>query len=375
MPELSVELSAPRRRNLVPGEFGVTATFTNSGSEPTYLNTAQASHPALVLEVEDSLGERVPMRPPDAPRPDEGGRGEAIPPGGAVAIGYAGFLDRSQAPGRYRVRYAGAHPPLGGSTDEPLVSGWLDFALESAGEFESAAPLPAGTIPAVGVRRFFELVRNVWHAFACIIRGLLGERCERVLTRSVDEARTEVMTEAPAGFEAWNGTYSWRARFRVRVDQGRCRVTATIRLRLVGAISAAERNAWESAIEGAWSGAFKVCCFCCCCRGGFTVAVNVVFVDGGEDQVVNVGASTTSMGSWGRTDTVAVRHEVGHMLGARGEYYTVDGTGWGLPFQAGKGIMNNPGEGPLARHYGLVARAVEDLLGTSCRIRPAADRC
>ena len=379
MPQLEVELTAERRDQVVPGEFGVAAVFKNGSDEVAYLNRAQAAHPALALEMQDSKGDVVLMRPPDAPREDQGGRGEPIEPGASVSLAYVGFLDRSQAPGRYRIRYVGEYEPLGGSLDDPLVSDWLDFEVaEPSDRFEVAEPLPGQVtvVKPTGIFAFLIRLRDFWHNIWCWILRILGrERCERVLTREVDEARTEVMSNAPPGFEAWNGTYSWRARFRAQINQSECRVTVTIRVRLVGTITDAQRNSWENAIEAAWSNVFKLCCRCCCCRNGYTIVANIEFVTSGEDQTVNVGNSTTNMGNWGRNDTTAISHEFGHMLGALDEYYTVDGTNWGMPFQAGAGIMNNPNEGPLARHYGLVERAAESALGTSCSTRSVAARC
>jgi hypothetical protein len=379
MPQLKVQLTTEKRDGVVPGEFGVVALFANQSQEVAYLNRAQAAHPALVLEVEDAQGKAVLMGPPDAPREEEGGRGEPVEPGETVTIEYVGFLDRSQPAGRYRIRYLGEVEPLGGSREDPLTSEWLDFEVAEPGQrFEAAEPLPAPLIVAEpkGIKILLYWWRYFWHWLVCFILQILGrERCERVITRNVDEARTEVMSNAPPGFEAWNGTYGWRARFQVRVDQGNCRITVTIRVRLVGAITAAQRTAWENAIEAGWSNAFKLCCRCCCCRNGYTIVANIEFVDSGEDQVVNVGNTTTNMGNWGRNDTTAVSHEFGHMLGALDEYYTVDGTAWGMPFQAGAGIMNNPNEGPLARHYGLVERGVEAALGTSCSTRQLSADC
>jgi hypothetical protein len=379
MPQLRVDLASQRRDEVVPGEFGVTAIFTNEGSDASLLNRAQAEHPSLVLEIQDSKGETVLMRPPDAPREDQGGRGEPIEPGETVSIEYVGFLDRSQAPGRYQVRYAGRHEPLGGTQEDPLVSEWLDFeVIESDDEFDHAELLPARIVRVEPTRfaRLIFLILRWWHAIICWLRRLFGrDGCEKVITRDVDEPRIEVMSDAPAGFEAWNGTYSWRARFRTVVDQVRCTVTVTIRVRLVGNITDAQRDAWESAIEADWGNRFKLCCFCCCCRNGYTIVANIDFVASGEHQVVHVGDSTTNMGNWGRDDTDAVSHEFGHMLGALDEYYTVDGTAWGLPYQVGAGIMNNPNELPLARHYSVAEQAVEVALGTSCSTRAASTNC
>ena len=36
--------------------------------------------------------------------------------------------------------------------------------------------------------------------------------------REVDRAITETISHAPAAFAAWNGTYSWRAKWRLKLD-------------------------------------------------------------------------------------------------------------------------------------------------------------
>jgi hypothetical protein len=105
MPQLRVDLTSEDRVGITPGESGVVAIFTNGSDEVAQLNVAQASHPSLVLEVEDAQGETVLLGAPDAPTERDSGPGEAVEPGGSVTLEYVGFLDRSQAPGRYRVRY------------------------------------------------------------------------------------------------------------------------------------------------------------------------------------------------------------------------------------------------------------------------------
>lgn len=81
------------------------------------------------------------------------------------------------------------------------------------------------------------------------------------------------------------------------------------------------------------------------------------------------------MTNWGNTDTTAINHEMGHILGALDEYYTVDGTAWGQPFQNGAGIMNNPNEAPLARHLDLVRDTVQTILGSKCITKAIGDSC
>lgn len=376
MPRLQVTLTPRSEEPVVPADVAFEATVTNESTEPVVLNRSQAARPSLVLEVEDEEGASIALPPPPPPTKADLEAGDPLDPGESATFEYGGFLDRSLPAGTYRVRYAGYHPPLGGTKDEPLSSDWTTVTVvEASNVAPEARPLHVrgGLDRPVFVVRW---IRDLLHALVCIILRLFGRlRCDRTLTREVDEARTETISNAPAGAEAWNGTYGWRARFQTRVDQANCRVIATIRIRLQGAITQAQRVAWETAIENAWTDRFKLCCRCCCCRDGYRIAVDVQFVESGEHHVVTVGNTTTNMTNWGRNDTVDVSHEVGHMLGALDEYFTVDGINWGAGRQPDGSIMNNPANPPAARHYDLVRESAQDLLGTRCRTIPVAHSC
>jgi len=61
---------------------------------------------------------------------------------------------------------------------------------------------------------------------------------------------------------------------------------------------------------------------------------------------------------WGANDSGPggpICHEVGHFLGCPDEYYTIEYDGkrknWGNGYQPNAGVMNNPDDNPLARHY------------------------
>jgi hypothetical protein len=126
MPRLSVTLSARVTKSVVPGEFSVTAVFTNTGEESTPLNVSQAEHPALVLQVRDGDDQCVLLPPPHAPEEDE--HIAELKPGESLELTYAGFLDRDLSPGSYRVRYFSRFAPLG-ADEGPLASAWLDFTV------------------------------------------------------------------------------------------------------------------------------------------------------------------------------------------------------------------------------------------------------
>jgi hypothetical protein len=382
MPPLRVQLEATSPKDAPPGEFAVRATFSNASGETARLNVHQAAHPSLVLEVRDEHDQPVLLPPPSVPDEREREPPAEIQPGASLTIDYAGFLDRSLPAGTYRVRYAGRSAGVGGTPDDPLESPWLEFVV-GATEFAPGQPLTARearALPPVAkvawYSRIWIWLRDFWHWLVCLIKRIFRRtRCDRVLTMEVDEARTETISNAPAGSEAWNGTYGWHARFHVTVDEANCRVTVTLRVRISGAITAAQQTAWENAIESAWSNSFKLCCRCCCCRDGYTIVVDLQFVASGEHQVVNVGASTTNMGNWSASDTVDVRHEFGHMLGNLEEYFTINGVDYNGARRPDGNIMNNPANDPVAHHYDLVRDAAAQLLGTSCATRAVGQSC
>lgn len=378
MPQATVRLDAERRQGSLPGEFACAAIVTNAGDSDIYFNAAQAAHPSLVLEVRDDSGDAVLLSPPSAPGDADLARGEPIAPGESITIDFVGFLDRSLPAGKYVVRYVSLQEATGGSTDDPLTSDWLGFEIVAPRKgFPRAQPLPELRSTTSWLSHWLvRWVRSWWHRIICVILRWLGRsRCDRVHTREVDEQRTETISNAPPGSEAWNGTYGWRARFMLTVDERQCTATVTVRIRVVGTISTAQRNAWEQAIEQAWNGRFKLCCRCCCCADGYRIAFDMQFVSSGEHQVVNAGASTTNMGNWGRNDTVDISHEFGHMLGALEEYFTVNGVDYGAARQPNGNIMNNPANPPEPHHVELVERAAEAELGTDCSTKRLDERC
>jgi hypothetical protein len=382
MPRLEATVGTETREDVVAGEFRISVTFRNAGSEPARLNLHQAAHPALVLDVRDRNDKEVLLPPPSAPDAADLEEGEIIPPGDSVSLDYVGFLDRSLEPGEYRVRYFGEFPALGGTKDDPLRSEWLTFSVRRPRGFEGAIPIP-GFKPSPEDPRserprppwplvldgIINWILNWWRRFwrwiVCLILRVLFRRSCETRSQEFDQARTETISNAPPGSEAWNGTYSWRARFLLTYDEPNCISRVLVRVRLVGTITTAQRTAWETAIEAAWNSRFKLCSDGCCCDNGLPIATDIQFVSSGEHQVVNVGTTTTNMGNWGASDTVDISHEFGHMLGALDEYFTVNGVNWGAGRQPTGAIMNNPANRPVARHYDTIRRAAAGLTGRS----------
>jgi hypothetical protein len=380
MPRLEVILEPFASEDVAPGEFGVRAIVRNRGDEPAPFHTHQARHPSLVLEVQGDRERHVFLPPPSPPDEHDLAPPDEIQPGASVAIEYVGFLEVGLAPAQYRVRFFSPHPVLGGASEDPLASDWVSFTVAkpeiAVGRPAGAASVPFRPTRFVWLWEAWQSVANWLHWIRCVIRRFFfGLRCDRVLTAEIDEERTQTISNAPPGSEAWNGTYGWRARFALAVDEARCRVNVTVRIRLNGSITAAQRAAWETAIETKWSNRFKLCCRCCCCRNGYTIVADVQFVSAGEHQVVNVGTATTNMGNWGAADTLDVPHEFGHMLGALDEYFTVNGVDHDGARRADGNVMNNPANDAAAHHYDVARAGVEGLLRSSCVTRAVADAC
>lgn len=377
MSKLVVNLKAILEKPTSGAETVIRAEITNTGDASLSFNFMLMGNPSLVLELQDSEGKSLGLSPPSPPSEEELKAMRELAPGESITIDYYGALDLYHPSGRYRVRFFSECSLFGGSTDDPVASDWLEFEVVCPPQ---TFPERWQQIPTVAERRWrFWIIWKWWRCFWCwILRILRIVRCNRRLSQEVDVVRTEVMSDAPAGFEAWNGTYSWRARFRTEIDQNDCSVRIVVLLQTSNAganLSNAQRNAWETALQNAWSNHFKLCCNDCCCCSGYTITLDVQFVNSNAHHIVNVQGSTTNMTNWGNTDTTAINHEMGHMLGAKDEYYTVDGTAWGLPSQNGAGIMNNPNEAPLTRHLDQVRDTVRAMLSSNCTTKTMGDSC
>lgn len=196
--------------------------------------------------------------------------------------------------------------------------------------------------------------------------------------RNVDHPTTEVISGAQAPYTAWNGTYSWNAKFTVIVTRNPCAVKVIVKLKVTGTITAGQKSAWKSAIESKWNG--KVTLYCSdenctqACPNGYPVSVSVEYVNSGQHQTVIASPATKDMAIWGVNDTVDVTHEFGHMLGNPEEYFTTNGVNWAVtvngvfyPFRSPNGtVMNNPANDPVPRHYDLIRQEAGKAMGIDC---------
>lgn len=145
----------------------------------------------------------------------------------------------------------------------------------------------------------------------------------------IHERITETISNAEAPNEAWNGTFEWDSKFSLDISRLDCTITATVKIRVTGTITDQQLDDWQSAIETKWNNKVSMECpdsSCAdACPGGYSVWVDVQFVNSGEHYVVaaqTAGATsdgisgldgTTGMTGWGVTDLVDITHEFGHM--------------------------------------------------------------
>jgi len=210
--------------------------------------------------------------------------------------------------------------------------------------------------------------------------------------REVNESITQTISNAPAAYSAWNGTYRWRSKFTVTVNRPGCMVEIKVKLKIRGAVTDAQKNAWKAAVESKWSNKMKLVCndtTCpAACPNGHPVTIVIEYVNSGEHQTVTANApaaaaggrvgrgGTTSMTGWGVNDLVDITHEFGHMLGNVDEYFTTNGHdytngGTDRGFRdPGGGVMNNPSNNPNPSNFDLIRRQVETVIGggTSCTV-------
>lgn len=216
------------------------------------------------------------------------------------------------------------------------------------------------------------------------------EQCKKKVfpPKEVNNSVSETISNAPAPYQAWNGTYSWRSKFTVEVSRSPCIIKVVMKLKVSGTVTDAQKSAWKSAIEGKWSN--KVTMKCpdpkCeeACPGGYSVKVEIKWVDSGEHYTITANqpaateggragiGGTTSMTGWGVDDTTDIAHEFGHMLGCPEEYFTTDG----IDYTAGGtkngfrdadgGIMNNPSNDPKPKNFDAIKKAAESVMGVTC---------
>lgn len=210
----------------------------------------------------------------------------------------------------------------------------------------------------------------------------------------VDRAITETISHAPAAFAAWNNTFNWRSKWRLRLTTRPDPMLEVI-VRLHCTASAAQKRTWENAITAKWDNRFSFCVKqdpmparasgAARYSEAYPIRAVIAWVDtaAGADYTVTANApganeggrsgvgGTTSMTGWGTADTTDITHEFGHILGCAEEYFTTNGVDYaarfgGVGFRArGGGVMNNPAGPALARNFDIIRQEAATLRGVS----------
>jgi hypothetical protein len=215
------------------------------------------------------------------------------------------------------------------------------------------------------------------------------------MVRDVDRPITERISHAPKAFKAWNGTYGWHAKWRLRLDTRAEIGKLDVVVRLHTTASSAVKTAWENAIMAKWDNKFAFCvkrATPITIKPGvvdrfeemYPIRIVVAWMDKASDAHYTVTANaagategdragvggTTSMTGWGTADTQDMTHEFGHMLGCPEEYFTTNGVNYLRPGGQGfrdtdGGVMNNPAGSALARNFETIRLEASTLRGVA----------
>ncbi len=189
----------------------------------------------------------------------------------------------------------------------------------------------------------------------------------------------QVMSGAQPPNTAWNGTTLLTANYTLVVSRDPCSIRVIVKIKINGAITDAQKDAWQSTIESKWNNRMTLYCNdpgCAkACPDGYPVTCSPEWVTSGQDQTVTAQpGNTIDEGTWGVDDPAGVGHEFGHMLGNFDEYFIVNGKNWietvkGVvyPWNSPNGsIMNNPDNDPAQRHYELIRKEAGKAMGITC---------
>ena len=77
-----------------------------------------------------------------------------------------------------------------------------------------------------------------------------------VRRKEIDREVEETISHAPAAFSAWEGTYRWRAKWRLKLDMRDETAELNVKVRLFSTASTATKRRWSRAIKRKWSGKF-----------------------------------------------------------------------------------------------------------------------
>jgi hypothetical protein len=200
-------------------------------------------------------------------------------------------------------------------------------------------------------------------------------------TCDIDVKVSETISNCPS-YPAYNNkTFGWDSKYQLKIDKANCKIAVTVKVKVTGTVTQAQKDAWKSAIESKWNGKATFSCTGCDCPRALPVSIVLQYVDSGEHYDVAAQApgatadgraglgGTNSMTGWGTGDTVDITHEFGHMLGNPEEYFTTNGVDYtnggkkqGFRDSDG-GIMNNPANDPTLNNFEPIRKQVEKCMG------------
>ena len=219
---------------------------------------------------------------------------------------------------------------------------------------------------------------------------------DEFMVRDVDRPITEVISHAPTQFAAWNNTYNWQSKWRLRLStkatSGGPKLEVIVRLYTTA--TASQKQAWENAIVSKWDNKFAFCVKkdpppsgatgAALYSEAYPIRIGIAWVDSAADAHYTIAANapganeggrsgiggTTSMTGWGTGDTTDITHEFGHILGCPEEYFTTNGVDYyamygGYFRVAGAGVMNNPAGPALARNFDIIRQEAATLRGVA----------
>lgn len=201
----------------------------------------------------------------------------------------------------------------------------------------------------------------------------------------VDGLYNQTLTNTGTGQD---GYYEGVESYNINFYKVGCSVTVIVTLTLTNFVSQDVIDAWRTGVSNVWNVRAKVCCRCKCPSGmPITVTLNLVpvaFNPNGEvnpipDDGVNIPGVGDNQVNWTTNLAEApytAAHEIGHYLGNRDQYGTVDGVDHGPGNNLSRGIMNNPYGYADVADFGNVLNAINNNMpDAQCSLTNAFAYC
>jgi hypothetical protein len=204
-----------------------------------------------------------------------------------------------------------------------------------------------------------------------IIASLTNQPVQKVKSIQVNKSISQELID-PGKDSATS--YQWESKFTIYIyglheKEERPKVLVYIRIETAADDSVVQE--WSRQVQGEWSNKFAIK------DEGIIFPIEVQLVRSEKKAytnytIENVKQSkshgvrglfgTESMTKWGEEDPQDIPHEVGHMLGNKDEYGTVDGHDWEAEYNElnaeTHSIMHKGGQPPRVRHFNLICTEI-----------------